>query len=300
MKDDRRYCPLHGDYLPQGRSAQCPICRSDPAASSVSLRQVRVIDEDQLDPEGVEDHQPTELGERFECPVCGSKVPGVDFRVEAAGEVWVGDAAVWAEEGVCSDCYREVISKNIREWSQAEWLGHHYEGWHRMTLTVYDIVAHEYSPQEAWLPEEERHPILDLEATLVARRAHLARCQMAMEELQGRYDTTITPPPFQMTLASASEALSGTALEELRARREEDLRVEVELRQASAFGIAPLPDEEPFQDDIPTQPRLHTQVVEDPSLASPDSSPRPRVLLAVLIAAAVIAAGLIILVSLRS
>jgi hypothetical protein len=194
MRNERRFCPLHGDYLPQGRSAQCPKCRSDPAASSVSLRQVRVIDEDQLDPEGIDDDQPTDVGVRFECPVCGSQVAGTDFRVETAGEVWTGDAAVWAEEGVCSDCYREVVNKDIREWSPAEWLVHHYEGWHRMAQSVHDILVFEHSPQESWLPEDDRHRILDLEATLAARREHLARCQMAMEDGAPLQDEIPTAP----------------------------------------------------------------------------------------------------------
>lgn len=297
MRDERRFCPLHGDYLPQGRSAQCPECRSDPAASSVSLRQVRVIDEDQLDPEGIDDDQPTDVGVRFECPVCGSEVAGADFRVETAGEVWTGDAAMWAEEGVCSDCYREVVSKDIREWSPAEWLVHHYEGWNRMAQAVHDILVFEYSPQESWLPEDDRHPILDLEATLAARREHLARCQMAMEELQSRYEATITPPPFQMTLASASEALSETVVAELRARREADLKVEGELRCESIYGLAPIADGDPLQDDIPTAPRVRARVGQPTSLPPKPLSPRRPLLLAVLVSAAIILIALLVVVA---
>jgi len=258
---------------------------------------VRVIDEDQLDPEGIDDDQPTDVGVRFECPVCGSQVAGTDFRVETAGEVWTGDAAVWAEEGVCSDCYREVVDKDIREWSPAEWLVHHYEGWNRTAQGVHDILLFEHSPQESWLPEDERHPILDLEATLAARREHLARCQMAMEELQSRYEADITPPPFQMTLASASEALSEAAVAKLRARREADLTVEEELRCESVYGIAPMGDEDPSQDDIPTVPRARAWVGEPTSLPPKPSSPRRPLLLAVLLTAAVILIAMLVVVA---
>lgn len=294
MRDERRYCPLHGDYLPQGRAAQCPKCRSDPAASSVSLRQVRVLDEEQLDPLGIEDDKPTELGERFECPVCGAEVPGVDFRVEAAGEVWTGEAAVWAEEGVCSGCYREVISKNVREWTATEWLVHHYEGWHRMTLSVHDILVFEHSPHEGWLREEERHRILDVEATLAARREHLARCQMAMEELQGRYDSASTAPSFQVSLASASSALSEAVVDELTARRDADLSIEIELRRASVYGLAPFPDRDLLQDNVPTEPRaqdrVDSSIVRPPPTAAkgPQGSSRLWVALAVVVVVAAV------------
>ncbi|MEE2830673.1 MAG: hypothetical protein VX498_15915 [Myxococcota bacterium] len=240
MREERLYCPIHGDYLPKGSSSQCPECRVDPVASSASLRQVRVLDEEQLDPGGTEDHRPTPVGESFDCPVCGTSVPASSFRVESAGEVWQGEAAVWAEEGVCSDCYRDVVAKNIREWTHPEWLVHHYEGWRKMAESVHEILVYEDSPQESWLPEEERHRILDVEATLASRREHMARCQMAMEELQGRYDAKITPPPFQMTMASASQALNEVSVEELKRLRQEDLQVEMELRQHSVYGVAPL------------------------------------------------------------
>jgi hypothetical protein len=258
---------------------------------------VRVLDEDQLDPEGSDDDQPTDVGVRFECPVCGSQVAGADFRVETAGEVWTGDAAVWAEEGVCSDCYREVVNKDIREWSPAEWLVHHYEGWHRMAQSVHDILVFEHSPQESWLPEDDRHRILDLEATLAARREHLARCQMAMEELQSRYEATITPPPFQMTLASASEALSEAVVAELRARREADLGVEIELRRESIYGLAPIVDGAPLQDEIPTAPRAGGRVGDPTSVLPKPSSPRGPRLFAILFAAAVLLVAVFVVVA---
>ena len=299
MIDDRRYCPLHGDYLPRGRSAQCPDCRDDPAASSVSLRQVRVLDEEQLDPEGHDEPNLTPLGEFFTCPVCGSEAPGVDFRVEAAGEVWLGDAAVWAEEGVCGDCYREVVRGNIRQWTQAEWLVHHYEGWRRMTESAHDILVYEYSPHESWLPEEERHPILDLEGTLATRREHLARCQMAMEELQGRYDVKTTPPPFQMTLASASEALSEAVIEELQAQRDADLSVESELRLASVHGTPSPARFGHSEDDIPTVPETGALIEDHETVPMIRRREKSSVLLGLLIAAAVIAVVLLV-VALRT
>lgn len=301
MSEDRRYCPLHGDYLPKGRSSQCPECRVDPVGSSASLRQVRVVGEEQLDPEGQDDDQPTPLGERFDCPVCGSAVPAPDFRVEAPGEVWLGEMAVWAEEGVCNECYREVVSKNIREWTQAEWLVHHYEGWRTMVDSVHEIIVHEHSPQEAWLPEEERHEIVDLEATLAARREHLARCQMAMEELQGRYDATITPPPFQMTLASGSQALSEKAVAQLKSQREADLKVELELRQNSVYGVAPFDEEASPEDGISTEPSA--RAIRPPRGGHSVGSARSiwgRLVLALLIATVLIALGLLLVVSVRS
>ena len=284
MKDERRYCPLHGDYLPRGRSAECPDCSQDPAGSSKSLRLVRVLDEEQLDPEGEEDVSPTPLAEMFDCPVCGSSVPGPDFRVEAAGEVWLGDAAVWAEEGVCGDCYREVIAQNVREWSQSEWLVHHYEGWRKMAESAHDIVVHEFSPQESWLPEEERHSILDLEATLAARREHLARCQMAMEELQARHSVDTTPPPFQMTLASASGALSESAVQQLRLQREADLRVESELRMDSVYGVPVYSDDDLGEDGVATIPEVPSYVPEE-QVPEPKASRGINVMLALLVIA---------------
>jgi len=254
---------------------------------------VRVIDEEALDPEGLDADALTPIAERFACPVCGTEVPPSQFRVESVGEVWLGDEAVWAEEGVCADCYREVVSKNIREWTHAEWLVHHYEGWRTMVDSVHELLVFESSPQESWLPENERHQILDIEATLSARREHLARCQMAMEELQGRYDAKITPPPFQMTLASGSQALSDDAIDQLRARRDEDVRVETELRENSIYGVAPLDDS------------------SSPGVSMPRSesaSPSPsagggllgRLVLAALVAVVLVALGLLAIVAMRN
>ena len=262
MKDERRFCPLHGDYLPSGRSAQCPECRVDPVASGVSLRQVRVVGEQELDPDGAEEDGVTPLRERFECPVCGTSVPAADFRTEAAGEVWQGEAAVWAEEGVCSDCYRDVVLRDARSWSASEWLVHHYEGWRRMTESVHEIFVYEYSSQGSWLPESERIDIVDVESTLAARREHLARCQMAMEELQGRYEAKITPPPFQMTLASASDALSEPAIEALKLRRLADLAAEEEARILSSQEQAAVFEEALSEEDVPTEPRLLARVTQ--------------------------------------
>jgi hypothetical protein len=120
---------------------------------------------------------------------------------------------------------------------------------------------------------------------------------MAMEELQRRYGASITPPPFQMTLASASEALSEAAVAELRTRREADLRVEAELRCESVYGIAPIWDEDSSQDDVPTEPRARAWVGDPTSLPPKSSPPRRPLLLAVLLTAAVILIALLVVVA---
>ena len=241
MTSEPLFCPLHGDYLPEEGSSKCPHCQEDPIASSASLRQVRVVREDELAPGDADDGaELTPVADEFPCPVCGTMTSAADFRVESVGEVWTGNAAVWAEEGVCPDCYREVLVPQIREWTDAEWLVHHYEGWKATVDTVANIFVYEESPHESWLPEEQRHRILDVEKTLSARRAHLARCQMTMRDLQGRYNANMTPPPFQMTLASGSEAVGIKALAELRAMREADLAAEMQRRHESVVSRAPI------------------------------------------------------------
>ncbi len=243
---DALFCPLHGDYVPEDESSKCPHCADDPVASSASLRQVRVVREDELAPEDAlaSTDQLTPMADEYPCPVCGQMTPSEDFRVEGVGEVWTGNAAVWAEEGVCPDCYKEVLKPQIREWSDAEWLAHHYEGWKANVGTVHNLYVWEESIQEAWLPEEQRHGVLDVEATLAARREHLARCQMAMRDLQGRYRADLTPPPFQMTMASASEAVSPKAVADLQARRERDIAGEMRRRHDSVLSRAPFADSE--------------------------------------------------------
>lgn len=236
------FCPLHGDYIAGGDSTRCPACAEDPVASSASLRQVRVVREQDLAPANANDDQLTPVADEFPCPVCGQVTIAGNFRTESVGEVWTGNAAVWAEEGVCSDCYRDVLSPQIRAWSDAEWLVHHYEGWRATVDTVHNIFVHEESVQEGWLPEDDRHRVLDVEKTLSSRREHLARCQLTMRDLQARYRADMTPPPFQMTLASASEAVSPKAVAELHARRERDIQTEMRRRHDSVVAQSPIMD----------------------------------------------------------
>lgn len=234
------FCPLHGDYLSQDESSRCPHCAADPIASSASLRQVRVVREDELDPEPVGGTDLlTPMVDEFPCPVCGQVTAADQFRVESVGEVWTSNAAVWAEEGVCPDCYRDVLGPQIREWSDAEWLAHHFEGWKATVGTVHHLFVYEESLQESWLPEADRHRVLDVEGTLSSRREHLARCQMSMRDLQGRYRGDLTPPPFQMAMAMASEAVSPKAAAELQAMRERDTETEMRRRNDSVVGRAP-------------------------------------------------------------
>jgi len=207
--------------------------------SSASLRQVRVVGEDVLDPDGTVGGGETPILDKYPCPVCGTETPVANFRVEASGEVWTGQAAVWAEEGVCPACYKEVLGPHIREWTKAEWLVHHYEGWKTTVEAVHDIFVYEESAHEAWLPESERHRVLDVEKTLAARREHLGRCQMAMKELQGRYEAKITPPPFQMTLASGSRGLEERVVARLKGMRERDLQKEMARRNDSVMAVSP-------------------------------------------------------------
>ncbi|MCP4869581.1 MAG: hypothetical protein GY898_12775 [Proteobacteria bacterium] len=238
------FCPLHGDYLQEEESSRCPHCAADPVASSASLRQVRVVREDELDPDpvGMETDQLTPMVDEFPCPVCGQVTAADKFRVESVGEVWTGNAAVWAEEGVCPDCYADVLSPQIRDWSDAEWLAHHFEGWKATVGTVHNLFVYEESLQESWLPEAQRHKVLDVEATLSARREHLARCQMSMRDLKGRYRADLTPPPFQMTMAMASEAVSPKAAGELQAMRERDVNTELLRRHDSVVARSPWTD----------------------------------------------------------
>jgi len=235
------FCPLHGDYVPEPGSTRCPVCSVDPVASSASLRQVRVIGENDLDPGGdPNSSELTPLAAEFPCPVCGTLTPAENFRVETVGEVWTGNAAVWAEEGVCPECYRAVLEPQIREWTDSEWLVHHYEGWRATVETIHNLFVYEESPQENWLLEHERHRVLDVEKTLSSRREHLARCQMTMRDLQGRYNANMTPPPFQMTLASAGEAVSPRVVADLKALHDRDIALEMKRRHESVIARGPL------------------------------------------------------------
>ncbi len=240
VENAKLFCPLHGDYVAEGDTTRCPACAEDPVASSASLRQVRVVREADLAPDDEATDQLTPMADEFPCPVCGQVTVAANFRTESVGEVWTGNAAVWAEEGVCPDCYRDVLAPQIREWSDAEWLVHHYEGWRGTVETVKNIFVYEESVQEGWLPEDDRHRVLDVERTLSSRREHLARCQLTMRDLQARYRADMTPPPFQMTLASASEAVSPKAVAELQARREQDIQAEMRRRHDSVVARAPI------------------------------------------------------------
>jgi hypothetical protein len=236
-QSEELFCPLHGDYKPMQGSSQCPGCAADPVASSASLRQVRVVPEDELDPDpsgGID--QLTPMADEFPCPVCGQVTAASRFQVESVGEVWTGNAAVWAEEGVCPDCYKDVLGPQVRQWTDAEWLAHHFEGWKGTVGTVHNLFVWEESLQESWLPADQRHRVLDVEGTLSARREHLARCQMSMRDLQGRYRADITPPPFQMTMAMAGEAVSSKSVAELQGMRERDVQIELGRRHDSVVA----------------------------------------------------------------
>ncbi len=209
-------------------------------ASSASLRQVRVVGEDELDPEGLDHAELTPLAEMLPCPVCGAVTNLADFRTESIGEVWEGDAAIYAEDGVCPDCYRDVLAPDIKDWSHADWLVHHYEGWRSTLRSVHNLFVYEESAHEGWLPDEDRHRILDVGKTLAARREHLARSQMGMRDLLARYAADLPPPPFAMDLAQAGDAVSRRAEAELRGMRARDMDVEQQRRSDSIVAPAPV------------------------------------------------------------
>jgi hypothetical protein len=237
---ETRFCPLHGDYPADSESTACPQCREDPIGSSASLRQVRVVPEEKLDPRGSQIAELTPVADEVPCPICGTMTRLDEFRTETIGEVWTGQAAVWAEEGVCSDCYRDVLGPNIRDWTDAEWLWHHFEGWRNSVDAVQQVVVHEDSPQDGWMPDEEPRRVLDVEKTLAARREHLARCQMAMRDLQGRYPASLTPPPFNYVMAQGAESVSARAVAELKGQRARDLERDAQRRQDSLVARSPL------------------------------------------------------------
>ena len=233
-KDKTRFCPLHGDYAVLEQDTACPQCRVDPEGSTISLQRVRVHTTGAFETLATGDSLLTPINEDLPCPVCGTDVPLDDFRHEAIGEEWTREAAEWAEEGVCPSCYRSILPPYIREWSDGEWLSHHYEGWRTTVEAVTSIRRYQDSAQESWLPREKRHKLLDVEATLSARREHLALCQSAMDDLCQRYPSSMTPPPFEQMLSVARDkSLSTEALEELQAIHDGDAVVEVDRREDS-------------------------------------------------------------------
>ncbi len=286
-----RFCPLHGDYAGDGESTQCPECRHDPIGSSVSMRQVKVVSQDH-ESMSEPDSELTPIADVAPCPICGNPTPLEDFRSESIGEIWTGKAAEFAEEGVCQDCYRDVVADSLRSWSDNEWLAHHYEGWRSSLQQIHDIFAFEESPHESWLPAEERSKILSVEKTLEQRKAHLQRSHSAMLELLGKHNASITAPPFQMSMATAREAVSAAAVAALHQRREEDLEAEAMRRQDSVVAKAPV--EEPAE-------MVELQTIGGTTVKVPVRSPSPSpsrgfsrgLLIGALIIAAVVAVVLL-------
>lgn len=245
-----RFCPLHGEYLPEGADTACPRCREDPIASTASLRRVRVVSLDEEDAEEPNEHHSlkediTPLGDSGPCPVCGRVIALADFREEAIGEVWTGQAAVWAEEGVCADCHREVLPAYVRAWTPAEWMAHHFEGWRTNLNRVHDLRVYEENASEAWLPDDERVRILDVARTLEKRREHLARASQTVRELVQKYGADGLPVPFQTALEGAAAALSRETVDALKVQREHDLEDERARRQHSIEERAPLVEPPP-------------------------------------------------------
>ncbi len=232
--DRKRYCPLHGDYAVTDHETACPECRADPEYSTVSLQRVRLLSTGDISTIVDGESHLTDIDDELPCPVCGLQTSLADFRHEAIGEVWTREAAEWAEEGVCPGCYRDVLPPYIREWSDGEWLSHHYEGWRNTVESVGEILRYEDSAQETWRLPEDRHQLLDIEATLSARREHLSLCQSAMQDLRARYPSSMTPPPFDQTLGHAREqSLSAPAIRALRQMHDNDQAIEDEMREDS-------------------------------------------------------------------
>jgi hypothetical protein len=231
----------------------------------------------------------TPIDDELPCPVCSKEIPLAEFRHEAIGEVWTREAAQWAEEGVCPACYRDILPPYVREWSDGEWLSHHHEGWRNTVEAVTQILKYQDSAQESWLPPEERHRLLDIEATLSARREHLALCQSAMEDLLQRYPSSMAPPPFEYLLVAArDQGLSETVLTELKEMRRQDVVTEDERREVS-MRVASSEFKEAFEAEAMVQrrnpapiPKDEVAAVEEP-LSTVERQRWPSIVAAVLV-----------------
>ena len=264
------FCPVHGDYIaPLGRTA-CPLCSQDPIRSRASLRAVKIVSVSDAPVEEGGAIDPadalTEIEDRAPCPSCGRATALDKFQSEAPGEVWGGDTALWAEEGVCADCYANVIPGQLQRWSSADWLAHHFEGWRSQVLRVSEVFVHTDVEQDAWLAEEDRQKILDVEATLAARREHIARAQMRLRDIKAELALTDVPREFAAVLELASRALEPAAVALLKAERAQGLAREKVRREDSVATLSPL-----FEPDRAGPPKHRHPPSRD--LPAPRSTP---------------------------
>ncbi len=278
---EKRFCPVHGDYLPRANTTACPHCDDDPIRARASLRSVQVItsemaalrvSDDSSMGEPSDEHLTT-IDDVASCPSCGRLVPLDEFQSEALGEVWEGEASLWAEDGVCRACYRDVIPKHLRRWTTEEWIAHHFEGWRAQVGKVHDLEVSATSEQDAWLPDEERMQILDVEATLSARREHLARASMRLRDLRGELGLAADPPQFVAEIEAARTALGPEARAQLEQQRLADLDRERARRVGSVTNLSPAQvleeaglDAEEFIGDLARSTGRH-RGVDDEALA---------------------------------
>lgn len=241
-----RFCPVHGDYTPQRDDTACPACDSDPVAARASLRSVQVVtsempaisSSDLFDSSESYDLLTT-IDDVAACPSCAKLVPLDEFQSEALGEVWEGEAALWAEDGVCRECYRDVIPGKLHRWTREEWVAHHFEGWRAQVRRVHDVEVLVDSEHDSWLPDAARHRILNVDATLSARREHLARSSMRLRDLRAEFGMKADPREFTLELELARKSLSEGARVELERRRLAHLSQEEERRVHSVAGLSP-------------------------------------------------------------
>lgn len=232
----QRFCSVHGWYDPEPGETRCPDCLADPDAAQRSFNQIRLVPvADRIqqatthdlsvistaisDPDPVDDEQP--------CPMCDQPTRLEDFRHEVLGERWQGEAAIWAEEGVCPDCYAGPLAPFIRRWTDAEWVSHDFEGWRNSVLSVGDLLVFDDDAEELWMDDTERHQVLNVDATVAARHEHLVRSEARAQEIAELHAGS-TLPDFDRVLAAARAAISDEVIAELRARR---LREQDEARQ---------------------------------------------------------------------